>query len=150
MDLVCRKLYRDPWLIATSLPHNRGGAKRVEKMYTLRMQIEECFRDIKNGRWGLELEYARSKHAHRLENLLVIGTLGVFILWLNGVLVKSKGWVKKYQENTEKRYTVLSVFFLGRRLTNDKQLEFTAKDFTTAFRQLSKLAQKQVNFVGIY
>jgi len=149
MDILCRKLYRDPWLLATSLPHSRGAAKRVEKMYTLRMQIEETFRDIKNGRWGLGLEYARSNHSQRLDNLLLIGTLGIFVLWLNGIIAKTKGWTKHYQANTEKRYTVLSVFFLGRRITNDKELEFTKKDFITAFRQLSGLAQKQVNFVGI-
>ncbi len=150
MDVLCRKLYRDPWLIATSLPHNNGSAKRVEKMYTLRMQIEENFRDIKNGRWGLGLEYARSYRSERLDILLVIGTLGVFVLWLNGVIAKSKGWMKRYQVNTERRYSVLSVFFLGRRLISDEHFKSSKKDFATAFRQISDLAQNQVNFVGIY
>jgi hypothetical protein len=149
MDIVCRKLYRDPWLLATSLPHNRGSAKRVEKMYALRMQIEETFRDMKNGRWGLGLEYARSNHSQRLDNLLVIGTLGIFVLWLNGVIAKTKGWTKHYQANTEKRYNVLSIFFLGRRLINDKRLKFSKDDFTAAFQKLSELTQNQVNFVGI-
>jgi len=149
MDRVCRKNYRDPWLIATSLPPTCGTAKRIEKLYTLRMQIEENFRDLKNGRWGLGLGYARSAHAERLDNLLMIGTMGVLIIWLNGVIGKTKGLIKRYQVNTEKRHAVLSAFFLGRRLIHDKAFKSSRKDFVIAFRQMSELAQKQVNFVGI-
>jgi len=90
LAVLCRKLYRDPWLLVTSLPHNRTTAKRVEKLYTLRMQIEETFRDMKNGRWGLGLEYARNYCSARLENLLLIGTLGNFVIWLDGILAKTK------------------------------------------------------------
>lgn len=68
LALVCGKLYRDPGLLATSLPHRHRAAKKMEKLYTLRMQIEESFRDIKNGRWGLGLAYARSHGSQRLEN----------------------------------------------------------------------------------
>ena len=150
MAIVSRKLNRDPWLIATSLPHKRGAEKRVEKMYQLRMQIEENFRDIKNGRWGLGLEYARSSYTYRLENLLLIGALGIFALWLNGIIAKSKGWVKYYQANTEKRYNVLSLFFIGRRVVNNKHIKLTLEDFENAFKELSIFAQKQVDFVGIH
>ncbi len=130
--------------------HSRGSAKRIEKIYRLRMQIEENFRDMKNGRWGLGLEYARSSNPQRLENLLVIGTLGIFVLWLNGLIAKSKGWIKRYQANTVKRYSVLSIFFLGKRVVNDKLIKFTLKDFNSAFRELSICAYNQVNFVGIH
>ena len=68
----CRKLYKDPWLLATSLQHSRGAGKRIVRLYALRMQIEETFRDLKNGRWGLGLEYARSRSHARLENLLLV------------------------------------------------------------------------------
>jgi len=40
----CRKLYKDPWLLASSLEHSRGAGKRIVKLYALRMQIEETFR----------------------------------------------------------------------------------------------------------
>lgn len=149
LAIICRKLYRDPWLLATSLPHCRGGAKRVEKIYTLRMQIEESFRDIKNGRWGLGLEYARSGSGERLENLLLIGTLATFVLWLNGMVASIKGWAKHFQANTEKRSAVLSALFLGKRLVHDKRFRYDGRDLVLAFRELASLAQKQVNFVGI-
>lgn len=149
LAITCRKLYRDPWLLATSLPHAHGTAKRIEKIYGLRMQIEETFRDIKNGRWGPGMEYARSVNQERLENLLLIGTLGTFVPWLNGVVVKAKGWAKHFQANTEKRHTVLSLLFLGKRLLNDKRFKYGRRDMATAFKDISIMIQKQVNFVGI-
>ena len=45
----CRKLYKDPWLLATSLPHDRRSARRVVKLYTLRMKIEAGLRDTRKA-----------------------------------------------------------------------------------------------------
>jgi hypothetical protein len=75
--------------------------------------------------------------------------MGIFIIWLNGIIAKMKGFTKYYQVNTEKRYTVLSIFFLGRRLMNDKQIKPSNEDYAAASRQLSVFAQTQANFVGI-
>ena len=149
LAVTCRKLYRDPWLLVTSLPHSRGATQRIEKIYTLRMQIEETFRDIKNGRWGMGMEYTRSVNNERLENLLLIGTLGTFVLWLNGIVAKAKGWAKHFQANTEKRCTVLSLLFLGKRLLNDKRFQYGRRDLAAAFREISNMIHNQVNFVGI-
>jgi len=146
---TCRKLYRDPWLLATSLPHGRGATRQIEKIYSLRMQIEETFRDIKNGRWGRGMEYARSVSNARLENRFLIGTLGTFVLWFNGVVASTKGWAKHFPANTEKRYTVLSLLFLGKRLLNDKRFQYGRRDMTAAFREISNMIHEQVNFVGI-
>jgi hypothetical protein len=66
----CRQLHRDPWLLATSLPHTAGAARRVVKRYALRMKIEQGIRDTKDARWGFALRYARSRRAERLEVLL--------------------------------------------------------------------------------
>src|SRR5215208_6808354 len=52
----CRKLHKDPWLLATSLPHAGGAARRVVKLYALR--------------------YARSRRAERMEVLLLLAALG--------------------------------------------------------------------------
>jgi hypothetical protein len=46
----CRKLHKDPWLLATSLPHDARTAQRVVKLYTLRMKIEQGIRDTKDTR----------------------------------------------------------------------------------------------------
>jgi hypothetical protein len=45
----------------------------VVKLYKQRMQIEENFRDTKNGRVGISLEYANSKTPERFDNLLLAG-----------------------------------------------------------------------------
>jgi len=37
---------REPWLLATSLPVSFKFAKRITRIYKLRMQIEEGFRDV--------------------------------------------------------------------------------------------------------
>ena len=145
----CRKLYKDPWLLATSLEHCRGAGKRIVKLYALRMQIEETFRDLKNGRWGLGLEYARSRHHARLENLLLIGTLTMFVIWLAGLIAKAREWTRHFQANTERRYPVLSVFFLGTRLLESRSFKFTHRDVTDAFKQVPQMAAGQVKFVGI-
>jgi len=145
----CRKLYKDPWLLATSLEHSRGAGKRIVKLYSLRMQIEETFRDLKNARWGLGLQYARSRSHARLENLLLIGTLAMFVIWLAGLIAKTKEWIRHFQANTERRYPVLSVFFLGTRLLESRHFKFTQQDVNEAFQNLPNIAAKQVEFVGI-
>src|SRR5690606_167616 len=46
---------REPWLLASSLPPTSRQAQRVVRLYRLRMQIEEGFRDLKNVRYGFAL-----------------------------------------------------------------------------------------------
>lgn len=110
----CRKLYKDPWLIATSLPHEPGMGSRVMKLYAKRMQIEESFRDLKDERWGFGLALARSGSRQRREVLLLIATLATLLLWLIGLAAKAYGWMRHFQANTERRRAVLSIVFLGR------------------------------------
>jgi hypothetical protein len=76
-----RRLHRAPWLLATSLPHEKGSGRRIKQLYALWMQIEETFRDMKCHRWGFGLRYARCHDARRLEILLLIGTLAALVLW---------------------------------------------------------------------
>lgn len=134
-----RKLHRDPWLLATSLPHRRGAAHAIVRLYGLRMQIEESYRDLKNGRWGLGLEYARSRSARRLEVLLLISTLAMLVYWLAGLVAKAKGWTRHFQANTERREPVLSVFFLGMQSWRSHRLRPTRAEFMEAARMLPTL-----------
>jgi hypothetical protein len=111
-----RKLHRAPWLLATSLPHERGSGPRIRKVYALRMQIEESFRDLKCHRWGFGLRYARCRDEGRLDVLLLIGTLAMLVVWLAGLAAQARGWDRQMQANTERRRTVLSAIFVGREL----------------------------------
>jgi hypothetical protein len=108
-----RKLHRAPWLLATSLPHSAGMAKKVMNLYERRMQIEESFRDLKCHRWGFGIRYTRSRTAQRLEILLLIAALATIAVWLAGLAAEANDCARRFQANTERRRTVLSTFFLG-------------------------------------
>jgi len=75
---------RTPWLIVTSLEGGASITKRVINLYKTRMQIEEGFRDFKNSRWGFSLDEAKVSTSYRYENLLLVGALATFAVWLTG------------------------------------------------------------------
>lgn len=66
---------RTPWLLVTSLADGAAITRRVINLYRTRMQIEQSFRDLKNGRWGSGLEYSMTTIRYRFENLLMLGSL---------------------------------------------------------------------------
>lgn len=101
---------------ATSLPHTQGSERRIKQLYTLRMQIEETFRDLKCHRWGFGLRYANCRTAKRLEVLLLVGTLAALVTWLVGLGARAMDWTRHLQANTVRKREVLSTFFIGRQL----------------------------------
>src|SRR5215208_2892727 len=135
----CRKLYKDPWLLATSLPHDRGAARRVVKLYALRMQIEEGIRDTKNPRWGFALQYARSRHAERLALLLLIAALGTLVCWLAGLVAETRHWARHFQVNTLRTQGVLSTVFLGRQLLTSLRFRLRRRELLEALGRLPSL-----------
>ncbi len=58
--------------------------------YRARMQIEQAFRDIKNMRSRLCLIQTRLCYSNRLANLLLIGMLASFCIWLVGRLAEQR------------------------------------------------------------
>lgn len=127
---------RAPWLIVTSLEGGTNITKRVMNLYKTRMQIEEGFRDFKNSRWGFSLDEARASATYRYENLLLIGALATFAVWLVGKLSEMKDQHRHYQANTIKSRNVLSIFYLGCRVLQKKCLDFQETDFQQAIRAL--------------
>lgn len=123
---------REPWLLATSLPACSTLPKRVVGLYTTRMQIEESFRDLKSSRFGLSFEYCRSKDVERLQVLLLIGALCLFVLWLHGKAVELTAQHRQYQANTVKDKAVLSTIFIGMRSFDDHRIRLEEKDLTDA------------------
>ncbi len=126
-----RRHYRAPWLLATSLLHSRGAGREIVRLYALRLQIEETFREVKGHRWGFGLRYARSREVNRLDVLLLIGTRATLVYWLAGWVARARGLSRHFQANTETRAPVLSTFFPDRerlrshrfRVTNAERLE---------------------------
>jgi hypothetical protein len=123
---------REPWLLATSLPSTRTLAKKVVKMYRLRMQIEEAFRDLKSTRFGLSLELHLSYHVERLQVLLLIATLALLVAWLIGKAIELTGQHRQYQANTVRDRAVLSTIFIGLRVVDDHRVRFRWHDIVAA------------------
>jgi hypothetical protein len=139
-----RKLYKDPWLLATSLPNTYGAAKRIMKLYALRMQIEETFRDCKGRRWGFGLQYARSRDPQRWEMLLLIGTLATVIHWLVGLAATARHYARHFQANTLKKRAVLSVCFLGQQVLHSRRFHLTSSALLATAQRIPALCWEQV------
>jgi len=138
----CRQLHKDPWLLATSLPHTGGAARRVVKLYTLRMKIEEGIRDTKDARWGFALRYARSRRAERMEVLLLLAALGTLACWLAGLAADAHRWGRHFQANTVRRRAVLSTVFVGRQLLSSPRFRLTCGYLRRALARLPSLAAR--------
>lgn len=104
---------KEPWVLVTSLPQHHTTAKKVMKLYTLRMQIEGAFKDIKNKRYGFRLPESGTKDIMRLENLILVALLAMVATWLAGQVGLINKWQYQIQANTVRDVAVLSITFLG-------------------------------------
>jgi len=84
------------------------------------------------------MQEARVTMACRYENLLLVGTLATFAVWLVGKIAELKNIHRHYQANTVKTCNVLSTFFLGCRVLKKQAGEFKLKDYKQALRSLQK------------
>ena len=130
---------REPWILAANLPAGRKLAHSVVQIYRQRMQIEESFRDMKSARFGLALEFHRSRDPQRLAILLLILALALLVLWLIGSIAKERGLMRHYQANTVRYREVLSVIFLGIRIIKRAQDHFTADELRAAWRSVHRI-----------
>lgn len=113
MEKSYRKAAHDPWLLVTSVEHKPQQAKSMVKNYKRRMKIEHEFRDMKDPKWGLGLNYTRTRNVERLAILLLIGAIAIWLLWLIGLAAERKQLQYDYQANTIKTHRVLSLIFLA-------------------------------------
>jgi len=134
---------RTPWLIVTSLTGGKAITKRVINLYKTRMQIEEGFRDIKNSRWGFSLDEAKVSTKFRYENLLLVGVLATFAVWLTGKVAELKNIHRQYQANTIKKRNVLSTFYLGSCVLKKQVLDIKREDFKDALAALQEQFKAQ-------
>jgi hypothetical protein len=129
----------EPWLLGTSLPEGFKLAEKVVKVYALRMQIEEAFRDVKSTRFGLSLELHRTYQVERLQILLLIATLALLVAWLMGKATRLTGQHRHYQANTVRNRVVLSTIFVGLEVIDDPRLTLRLADLLAAIRCLDQL-----------
>jgi hypothetical protein len=134
---------REPWLLVSNMPELEWPAERIVNLYNQRMQIEEGFRDTKNERYGLALNFCRSSSLERVNILLMIAMLTQFSLILVGKMAYIKGYYKDFQANTVKSRRVLSYFRLGKELIRREQYQFTVADIALALGGLKACADAQ-------
>ncbi len=137
---------KEPWLLATSLPLNSSLAKKVVALYTLRMQIEESFRDLKSTRFGLSLELHLTYQVERLQVMLLIAHLALIVLWLMGKATELTRQHWQYQANTIRTRKVLSTIFIGLKMIEDKRTTLTARDLIAAWQVLDEIIQSHCLF----
>jgi hypothetical protein len=86
----CARRAREPWLLAVSPSLVHLSARCIARLYAQRMRIEQSFRDTKNVRWGQGLHSARSRSQQRLQMLLLIAHLAMFVQRLIGEAAKAR------------------------------------------------------------
>lgn len=142
MEESYRKAHYDPWLLVTSITPKKYQATNVVKKYKRRMKIEHEFRDTKDPKWGLGLNYTRTRNMHRLAILLLIGTVAMFMLWLIGLATEQKQLHYSYQANTIKTHRVLSLIFLALQVILHDRLAISNQDINLAL-QLAQTTENQ-------
>ena len=133
---------REPWLLATSLQNGSTIAKKVVRIYRLRMQIEEGFRDIKSHRFGLSLTYHRTSSIDRLRVLLLIATLAIIVLWLLGMAMVLTEKHYQFQANSLRKRRVLSMVFIGLQIIYNTKTRLSKDDIDAAWRQLNVIQEQ--------
>ena len=111
-----RKQANEPWLLITSLHAVVFDAAAIVDLYSLRMQIEETFRDDKNRDSGVGLDASRSTNPKHLCALRWLGALTTVLTHTVGQVGELLGIHRHYQSNTTSDRRVLSLPFLGRQI----------------------------------
>jgi hypothetical protein len=102
---------REPLVLATSL---NDRVDSVVATYSLRMQIEEGFRDLKSHRYGWSLEDVRCRSPRRVDVLLLVASLATVAMHMIGFAARKLDLQRGLQANTERKRPVFSTFFLAK------------------------------------
>ena len=133
------KSARDPWLISSSLPYSRNSATKLVKIYKLRIQIEEGFRDMKSRRFGQGFSYNKTTAQNRLSLLVLLTTLAHWFLMILGMMAKLDNKHRQYQANSLKTGNILSLQFIGQRVAADKGIKLYMRSCLNAIKQLQNM-----------
>lgn len=131
-DYKASKSAREPWVLATSLTVE---AASVFRAYSLRMQIEQSFRDRKSHRHGWSMHLTVTRSRQRLAVLHMIASLAELAVQLVGRAIAVTDVSRGFQANTTRKRRVLSYFFLGCR-TCRAGVAHTASQLRVAIKDL--------------
>ena len=71
--------------------------------------------------------------------MLLVAALGTLILWLLGLAVAERQWIRHFQANTERRRPVLSTVFLGQELWRNHRFKVRLAKLFEALKHLKLL-----------
>jgi hypothetical protein len=111
--------HREAWLLVSSLK-SAFIAKKVVKIYRLRMTIEEGFRDMKSSQYGFGMEHNKTIKRERLSVWLMLYTLASLIAWIVGNIAEKLNLHYQFQANSIRDRRVLSFFYLGCQIIRKK------------------------------
>ncbi len=85
---LCAKGKKEPWVLLSSLPESNKIAEKMVKIYASRMQIEECFRDLKSTKYGFGFGHINTNHIYRLNVFFLIAMLATVLACVIGWLAE--------------------------------------------------------------
>lgn len=133
-----QKKAKEPWLLVFFLPETFNEKPfKIVRLYQQRMQVEEAFRDTKSQNYGVGLSASRSRSPLRMDNLLLIAALILFVLWCIGMVAKAK-YRKKIQANTTSDKNVLSVIYLAKEVIDDRRYAISKLEIVYVYQTLSE------------
>jgi hypothetical protein len=110
----------------------------VVKIYRLRTQVEEAFRDSKSHRYGLSLNDSATRDLERMQILLLVGSLAILVAWLVGKATELTEQHRRFQPNSMKDRVVLSTVFIGFEVIQDRVVRLTLAHFVAAAQVLQE------------
>lgn len=116
---------KEPWILATNL---KEGAKDIVNYYSRRMEIEECFRDLKNERNGLCLRGARHHSVNRYDRLFLVIAYGYLFMVLAGQWGEERGVHRGLMANTV-RHRTLGLWRVGKYILNNHAIYSVKPEF---------------------
>ena len=141
MSTKHRKKANEPWFLISHLPEHLKEPDIVVRLYKTRMQIEEGFRDTKNHQFGIGLSMARSTTAQRYDNLLLISSLILFVLWCIGKVAYQHGYHRLLQANTVSERAVLSYIYIAIQIIDDDRYPINNDYLRITMNSLNKMAR---------
>jgi hypothetical protein len=140
---IIAKGQKEPWILASSLPKSDFNPEQIVHLYSLRMQIEQSFRDLKNSKYGFSFKNTLTRSVSRLNALLLIVAIVNFTVWAVGVLAEQKQWHIKCQSNTSKKRT-LSLFYLGTIILKSKYFNVSISEISLVIKNIAFPSQNNI------
>lgn len=114
------KRYKEPLYLVSNLDED---GEKIAKLYCRRMEIEQFFRDSKNGRWGFQLSSVKLTESSRYERLLLIMAFAYLFLVLLGYMAEKNQIHRRiihatYGEHRKRR--IMSLFRVGLQCYKEK------------------------------